>query len=66
MHKHSIQKEFYDPFTHYSRGVLYFDEEIFTFIAYRMPYRELDDRTWKTEQAFTADYQRVIARKYAP
>jgi hypothetical protein len=55
----------YDPFAHYSRGVLYFDEEKYTFIAYRTPYQALDKKTWKTERAFTADYNRMIARKYS-
>jgi hypothetical protein len=65
MHKQNAHKELYDPFAHYTRGILYFDEEMFTFIAYRMPYLELDKKTWKTEQAFTADYQRLVARKYS-
>ncbi len=64
MHQQTVHKELYDPFAHYSRGILCFDEDKFTFVAYRMPYLELDKKTWKTEQAFTADYQRVIARKY--
>jgi hypothetical protein len=64
MHKHTAHKELSDPFAHYTRGILYFDEETFTFIAHRMPYLELDNKTWKTEQAFTADYQRMVARKY--
>ena len=65
MHKQTAHKEFFDPFSHYSRGVLYFDEETFTFTAYRMPYQELDKKSWKTEQAFTDDYNRLIARKYS-
>ena len=65
MHQQTVHKELYDPFAHYSRGILRFDEDKFTFVAYRMPYLELDKKTWKTEQAFTADYQRVIARKYS-
>jgi hypothetical protein len=65
MHKPTAHKELYDPLTHYSRGVLFFDEDAFRFIAYRMPYQELDKKTWKTEQAFNADYHRMVARKYA-
>ena len=65
MHKQTPHKELYDPFAHYTRGVLYFDEETYTFIAYRTPYQELDKKTWKTERAFTADYNRLIARKYS-
>jgi len=64
MHKQTPHKELYDPITHYSRGVLYFDEATYTFTAYRVPYLELDTKTWRTEQAFTADYRRMIARKY--
>ena len=65
MQKHNALKELYDPFAHYARGVLYFDEDTYTFTAYRMPYQALDKKTWKTEQAFTADYNRMIARKYS-
>lgn len=65
MHKPSPHKELHDPFYHYTRGVLYFDEEQYTFTAYRVPYQELDSKSWKTEQAFTADYQRMIERKYS-
>lgn len=65
MHKHTALKNLYDPFAHYTRGVLYFDEETYTFTAYRTPYQELNKKTWKSEQAFTADYNRVIARKYS-
>ena len=65
MHKQVEYKELHDPFAHYTRGVLYFDKETFTFIAYRMPYQELDRKTWRTEQAFMADYQQIIARKYS-
>ena len=65
MHKQNTHKELYDPFSHYTRGVLYFDENRFTFTAYRMPYLALDKKTWKTERAFTADYNRLIARKYS-
>lgn len=64
MHKQTTHKELYDPFSHYTRGVLHFDDEKFTFTAYRMPYRELDDRTWNSERAFKADYNRMISRKY--
>lgn len=64
MHKAVPHKEMFDPHYHYSRGVLYFDEDHFTFIAYRMPYQELDSKSWDTEQAFKADYRRVIERKY--
>ena len=65
MHKQTALKELYDPFAHYTRGVLYFDEERYTFTAYRTPYQALDKKTWKTERAFTADYNRLIASKYS-
>ena len=65
MHKQTIHKELHDPFAHYTRGILLFDQETFKFVAYRMPYVELDNKTWKTEQAFRADYQRVVDKKYA-
>lgn len=65
MHKQTPHKELHDPFSHYTRGVLYCDKEKYTFIAYRMPYQELDDKTWSSERAFNADYQKMIARKYA-
>ena len=64
MHNLAPHKELHDPFAHYTRGVLYLEEDKFTFVAYRMPYQELDRKTWKTEHAFTADYQQLIARKY--
>jgi hypothetical protein len=66
MPKRASHKELYDPFFHYSRGVLYYEDDRFTFTAYRVPYQELDDKTWRTEQAFKADYRRMIARKYLP
>ena len=65
MHKDHTHKELYDPFTHYARGMLRFDDDRFTFIAYRVPYVGLNEKTWKTEQAFNADYQAMVARKYA-
>jgi len=65
MHKPAPYKEICDPFYHYTRGVLYFDEERFSFTAYRVPYQELDSKTWETEQEFTADYRRMVARKYS-
>jgi hypothetical protein len=65
MQTHNPLKELYDPFAHYIRGVLLFDEETYTFTAYRMPYVELNAKSWETEQAFTADYNRLIARKYS-
>ena len=65
MHKPSPHKELYDPNYHYTRGVLYFDEERYTFTAYRVHYQELDNKSWKTEKAFTADYRRMIERKYS-
>lgn len=65
MHKPSPHKELYDPNYHYTRGVLYFDEERYTFTAYRVPYQDLDNKSWKTEKAFTADYRRMIERKYS-
>jgi len=64
MHKPVEYKELHDPFAHYTRGILYFNKETFTFTAYRMPYLELDKKTWRTEQAFMVDYQQIIARKY--
>lgn len=65
MHKQTIHKELHDPFAHYTRGVLLFDQETFKFVAYRMPYVELDNKTWETEQAFRVDYQRMVKKKYA-
>ena len=65
MHKPSPHKEFYDPLYHYTRGVLYFDEKEFTFTAYRVPYQSLDNKSWKTEQAFTDEYRRMIQKKYS-
>lgn len=64
MHKPSAHKELYDPQYHYTRGVLYFDEDHFTFKAYRVPYQDLDNKSWETEQAFTKDYRRMVLRKY--
>ena len=64
MHKPSPHKEFFDPHYHYTRGVLYYDEDHFTFTAYRLPYLELDSKSWETEQEFKADYQRVVEKKY--
>ncbi|MDX2419061.1 MAG: hypothetical protein QNK19_16505 [Xanthomonadales bacterium] len=65
MHKPSPQKEMYDPYYHYTRGVLYFDEDHFTFTAYRVPYQGLDNKSWETEQAFKADYRRAVEKKYS-
>ena len=65
MHKPALYKEICDPFYHYTRGVLYFDEKRFRFTAYRLPYQELDSKTWKTEKEFTEDYRRMVARKYS-
>jgi len=65
MHKHIIYKELFDPFSHYSRGVLRFDKKRFTFVAYRLPYQGLDRKSWKTEQEFDADYRRVVESKYS-
>ncbi len=65
MHKQTAHKELHDPFAHYTRGILYFDEETFTFIAHREPYCKLNKMTWESERAFMADYQRLIARKYS-
>ena len=58
-------KEIHDPFAHYTRGVLFYSNDRFTFVAYRVPYMELNDRSWKTEQDFLADYHELVARKYA-
>ena len=55
----------YDPLFHYSRGILCYDKEKFTFVAYRMPYQGLDNKTWKTEWEFDADYRRMVNRKYS-
>ena len=66
MHKQNVHKELYDPFSHYSRGMLCCEKHTFTFTAYRAPYAELDGKSWETERAFIADYQRMIARKYDP
>ena len=32
MHKPSPHKELYDPYYHYTRGVLYYDKNHFTFV----------------------------------
>ena len=64
MGKQIAYKEIYDPLFHYSRGVLFFDKKKFTFVAYRMPYLDLDNKTWKTEKEFEADYRRMVNRKY--
>jgi len=64
MQKLSPHKELYDPYYHYTRGVLYYDEDHFTFTAYRLPYLELDKKSWKTERAFRADYRRMVDKKY--
>jgi len=64
MHNQSTHKKIYDPFAHYTRGVLIFDNGKYHFTAYRVPYQELNDRTWKTEQAFNVDYRRLVERKY--
>ena len=65
MHKQTTSKEFYDPFGHYARGILYLDEDVFKFRAYRVPYLELDKKSWETEQDFIADYQQLVIRKYS-
>jgi hypothetical protein len=65
MHKQTVYKEMHDPFSHYTRGVLCRDKKKFTFVAYRVPYLDLDKKTWKTEREFDADYRRLINRKYA-
>lgn len=57
-------KELYDPFAHYVRGVLHYEHHAFTFTAYRVPYAELSQKTWPTEQAFIVDYRRTVAKKY--
>jgi hypothetical protein len=64
MHKQITHTELHDPFAHYTRGILCHDEDSYTFIAYRMPYKSLDHKVWKTEHAFKVDYNRMIARKY--
>ncbi len=64
MHKSAPYKEICDPFYHYTRGVLYYDEERFSFTAHRMPYQELNSKTWETEQAFAEDYRKMVAKKY--
>ena len=65
MHKQTTYKEMYDPVFHYTRGILRFDKDRFTFVAYRMPYQGLDKKTWKTEREFAADYRRMVNRKYS-
>lgn len=65
MREQVLHKEIHDPFAHYTRGVLFYDKKHFTFVAHRVPYRELNDRTWETEQDFMADYHALVARKYA-
>lgn len=65
MHKQTTYKELYDPFSHYTRGILCFDKKRFTFVAYRVPYLVLDKKSWKTEGEFDADYRSLVNRKYA-
>lgn len=65
MQKQTTYKELYDPFSHYVRGVLWRDEEKFTFTAYRTPYLVLNEKTWRTEKAFDADYRKLVERKYS-
>jgi len=65
MHKSVPHRELYDPLYHYTRGVLYYDEDHFTFTAYRLPYLGLDNKSWKTEREFTVDYRRMVERKYS-
>jgi hypothetical protein len=65
MHKHTIHKEIQDPFAHYARGVLLYDEKRFTFVAYRVPYQELNGKSWDSEAEFQDEYRQVVARKYA-
>ena len=65
MHKQVTHKEIYDPFAHYTRGVLVFDDEGCHFTAHRVPYMALNHKTWKTEQAFNADYRRLVEQKYS-
>ena len=65
MQKPSLHKELYDPYYHYTRGVLYYDEEHFTFTAYRLPYQALDNKSWDTEKDFRVDYNRMVERKYS-
>jgi len=64
MQKRIAHKDLHDPFAHYLRGILYFDGESFTFTAHRVPYLKLDKESWESEQAFMADYRRLIAREY--
>ncbi|MGA9572518.1 MAG: hypothetical protein WBS20_01080, partial [Lysobacterales bacterium] len=61
----ALYKEICDPLYHYTRGVLFFDEKCFRFTAYRLPYQELDSKSWETEREFTEDYRSLIARKYS-
>jgi len=65
MQSQTAHKEMYDPFAHYIRGVLFFDEERFRFVAHRMPYVELNGKSWESERAFISDYNQLIARKYS-
>ena len=65
MQNQTTHKEFYHPFGHYTRGILFLDEDVFKFRAYRVPYLELDQKTWETEQEFVADYRQLIVSKYS-
>jgi hypothetical protein len=61
----TTQKEIQDPFAHYARGVLLYEKNRFTFIAYRVPYQELNGKSWDSEAAFQNEYRQLVARKYA-
>ncbi len=65
MHKYTIHKEIQDPFAHYARGVLLYEKNRFTFVAYRVPYQELNGKSWDSEAAFQHEYRQLVARKYA-
>jgi len=67
MQSQTPHKEMYDPFAHYIRGVLFFEKKKnrFRFIAHRVPYMELNGKSWDSEQAFIRDYNQLIAKKYS-
>jgi len=61
----TTEKVIQDPFAHYARGVLLFEKNRCTFVAYRVPYQELNGKSWDSEAAFQNEYRQLVARKYA-
>ena len=57
-------KEIYDPVFHYVRGILHYENHAYHFTAYRQPYIELNEKSWRSIKSFRADYQKVVIRKY--